>query len=155
MIDSDTNYRETIAVSASAEDSFNAVTREMDLWWTKTTEGALEKTGDTVKVIFPPKFGFWTFQARTMEPGRRIEMECVDAHHKVDGQPAEIDKEWVGTRIIWDFLDKGDKTEVTMTHHGLTPKLHCWDICFDGWNFFFKDSLKKYLNGEAAAPHGV
>ncbi|MEM8794287.1 MAG: SRPBCC domain-containing protein [Pseudomonadota bacterium] len=149
------NYQEQIHVTASAHDCFQAVATGMDKWWTKTTKGKLEKVGDRVTARFPPGFGFWTFEAVTLEEGCRIEMICVDAHHKVDGQPEAIEQEWLGTKIIWEFMDIGGKTEVLMTHDGLTPELNCWEICTDGWNHFFKHSLKAYLEGEDPNPHSA
>lgn len=149
------NYQEKILVSASREDSFHAVATQMDKWWTKTTSGAFEKVGDKLTARFPPDYGHWTFEASVMNQGNRLEMTCVDAHHKVDGQPKEIDQEWLGTSIIWQFETVGDKTEITMTHDGLTPTLNCWDICLDGWNHFFQNSLKAFLDGDQASPHSA
>lgn len=150
-----TDYRASITVAASKADAFHAVTKQMDQWWTTTTEGDLDQVGDKTTVRFLPDFGFWTFEAALVKSGERLEMLCVDAHHKVEGQPEEIDREWLGTTIIWDFSSVDGKTEVTMTHDGLTPELNCWDICLDGWDHFFKNSLKAFLNGEPPSPHSM
>lgn len=147
------NYEATIVVSAPRDTCFEAVTTQMDRWWTKTTEGGLAGPGDKVTALFPPDYGFWTFEATVFERPDRIEMICTDAHHKVEGQPEEIDQEWLGTKIIWAFRPVGDNTEITMSHDGLTPTLNCWAICLDGWNHFFKNSLKAFLNGEEPSPH--
>lgn len=147
------NYEETIQVSASQEACFQAVATQMDKWWTRSTEGGLNGVGDKVTARFPPDYGFWTFEATSFERPNRIEMICTDAHHKVEGQPKEIDQEWLGTKIIWEFKTVGDKTEIKMRHDGLTPTLNCWGICLDGWNHFFKNSLKSFLCGEAPSPH--
>jgi len=147
------NYSASIEVSASPDACFEAVAKQMHLWWTETTEGNFNRVGDRVKAIFPPHFGFWEFEATKMDSPLCIEMTCIDAHHHVAGQPAEIDREWLGTRIAWAFEGSDGSTRVTLTHHGLTPELNCWDICQDGWNFFFTESLKSFLNGDAASPH--
>jgi len=147
------DYFASIEVSATPDASFDAVATQMDQWWTETTEGALNKVGDTVTVIFPPDFGYWTFEAKVLERGSVLEMVCIDARHHVEGQPIEIDREWVGTRIEWRFVRSGDKTRVSLTHHGLSPHLNCWDICQDGWNYFFMHSLCRFLNGDGASPH--
>lgn len=153
MSDQIQNYEEIINVPAPQRDCFQAVATQMDKWWTHTTDGGLEKVGDKVTAKFPPDYGFWTFEAIVFERLNRIEMICVDAHHKVDGQPEEIDQEWLGTKIIWNFRSVGDTTEIKMTHEGLTPKLNCWGICLDGWKHFFKRSLKAYLSGKDPYPH--
>lgn len=149
------HYVASIETSASPEACFEAIAKRMSKWWTKTTEGELNKVGDRVKVVFPPDFGHWTFEARRMEPGVGIEMVCIDAHHRVEGQPEAIDQEWLGTTVVWQFTTVGSKTRVTLTHRGLTPQLNCWGICLDGWNYFFKRSLGDFLAGKPASPHGA
>ncbi len=147
------NYQEIIHVPASQGACFQAVATQMDKWWTQSIQGGLNGVGDKVTAQFPPDYGFWTFEATLFEGPDRIEMVCIDAHHKVEGQPQEIDQEWLGTKIIWDFRAVGDKTEIKMTHEGLSPTLNCWGICLDGWNHFFKNSLKSFLSGETPSPH--
>ena len=149
------DYRATISVTTSKAEAFHAVTSQMAQWWTTPTEGELAKVGDTATVRFLPEYGFWTFEATVVEPEERLEMLCVDAHHKVEGQPEAIDREWLGTRIIWEFKSFGDETEVSMINDGLPPELNCWGICLDGWDHFFKNSLKAFLNGESPSPHSV
>tara|TARA_Y100000052_G_scaffold13882_1_gene13526 strand:+ start:183385 stop:183894 length:510 start_codon:yes stop_codon:yes gene_type:complete len=155
MSNSSENYLEKIRVAATPEQSFQAVARQMEKWWTVTTEGAFERVGDRVTVRFLPDYGYWIFEASVMNESNRLEMICVEAHHKVEGQPKEIDQEWLGTNIIWQFETVGDKTEITMTHDGLTPSLNCWGICLDGWNHFFKNSLKAFLDGGEPSPHAA
>lgn len=153
MMEKQKNYSAMIRVPASPKACFNAVANQMNQWWTQTVEGGLHRVGDRVTAIFPPGFGHWTFEAVQIDADARIEMVCVDAHHRLAEFGEEIDQEWLGTRVIWEFADKGANTEVSMTHVGLTPELKCWDICMDGWNHFFKTSLKNHLSGEAAVPH--
>ena len=155
MVKPTKNYDESIYVSAPQQACFQALATQMDKWWTLSTEGSLVKVGDKVTARFPPDYGFWTFEATAFERPHRIEMVCIDAHHKVEGQPEEIDQEWLGTRIIWNINPAGDKTEVRMIHDGLTPSLNCWAICLDGWNHFFKGSLKAFLNGKDPTPHSA
>ena len=147
------NYQAKIRVLASQDVSFQAIATQMDKWWTSTIEGGLERVGDKVTARFPPDYGYWTFKALVLRKSSRLEMICVDAHHRVEGQPEEIDQEWLGTKILWELEVVGDETEITMTHDGLTPKLNCWGICLDGWNHFFKFSLKAYLDGAEPSPH--
>jgi hypothetical protein len=149
------NYAASIDVAASPTRSFEAVATQMNAWWTKTTEGQIETVGDRVKVIFPPHFGFWTFEATMIERPNQIVMRCVDARHSVAGQPETIEQEWMGTLINWHFDETASGTRVLLTHDGLTPLLACWDICQDGWNQFFKGSLKAFLDGDAPSPHSA
>ena len=100
------NYTRTINTTASPERVFQALTGEMDRWWTTETEGALARVGDRIRVDFPPNNGHWVFQAVTLSAGACVELTCIDAHHVVAGQPAEIDKECPDL-ILMDWMLAG------------------------------------------------
>jgi len=153
MTPSTPSYSASIKVAAEPCACFEAITKQMHLWWTETTEGGIDGVGDRVKAIFPPGFGHWEFEATALDMGRRIELTCIGARHQVEGQPSDIDEEWLGTRLVWTIEGDKGKTHVTLTHDGLTPELNCWNICRDGWDFFFTESLKRFLDGEPASPH--
>ncbi|SFA95445.1 Activator of Hsp90 ATPase homolog 1-like protein [Poseidonocella pacifica] len=155
MIEPAKNYHASIYVPASQETCFQALATQMDKWWTQSVDGSLTKVGDKVTARFPPDYGYWTFEATSFQRPYRIEMACIDAHHKVEGQPEKIDQEWLGTKVVWSINKVGDNTEIRMVHDGLTPTLNCWEICLDGWNQFFKGSLKAFLNGNEPTPHSA
>lgn len=147
------DYTRTIEVPATPAQCHEAIAHRMDQWWTTATTGNLAATGNILRVDFPPQFGFWEFRTERIVPNARIEMVCTDARHSVPGQPAEIEREWVGTRIVWEIAPRGSGTEITLTHHGLTPRLVCHGICLDGWDHFFAGSLKAYLETGTGHPH--
>ena len=149
------NYEKTIDLRATPDRVFQALTKEMDRWWTTRIEGSLMSVGDTVKADFPPSNGYWTFEATTLIAGERVELKCIDAYHVVAGQPAEIEKEWLGTMLCWRISANEDGARLHFVHQGLTPKLHCYDICHQGWDFFFATSLVAYLNEGAGMPHSA
>ena len=67
----------------------------------------MTKVGDKVTVRFPPDYGFWTFEATALERPARIEMTCIEAHHKVEGQPKEIDQECWEQRLFGASIQLG------------------------------------------------
>ena len=146
------DYSRAITVSADPAACFVAIARQMDQWWTRHTSGNLAAPGARLRVDFPPAFGFWRFEATSVTKDARIEAICTDASHTPPGQPASIEREWVGTRVIWEIVAKDTGTEITLTHHGLTPQLGCFGICIDGWDRFFAGSLKAYLDTGTGTP---
>lgn len=146
------NYRKSISVSASPQAAYEALTQGIAQWWTRP-DRPVAKVGDRAKFTFPPGKSYWTFEASKLAPGERVEMNCVEALHLHEGQPDEIQQEWLGTKVIWQIARKGDQTEITLEHIGLKPELLCFDICRQGWDFFFADSLKEYLNTGIGKPH--
>ncbi|MEO0440502.1 MAG: SRPBCC domain-containing protein [Pseudomonadota bacterium] len=146
------NYKRTISVSAGADKAYWALTQGMHKWWTKP-DAPMIKTGDRSKFTFPPGKGYWIFEAIALEPGKRVEMLCVDALPLHEGKPREIEEEWLHTRVRWDIKSGVDGTEITVEHIGLVPDLLCYDICAAGWDMFFTESLKAFLDTGTGKPH--
>lgn len=146
------NYKRTISVSCDPERAYWALTEGMHEWWT-TPDRQMKKVGDKSKFTFPPGNSYWTFMATSLVPAQRVEMVCVDALHIHDGQPAEIQTEWLATRIVWTIEPGSEGTEICVEHHGLIPTLHCYEICEAGWDFFFVKSLKAFLDTGVGEPH--
>lgn len=42
-------------------------------------------------------------------------------------------KEWLETKICFDISEENNKTKVTFTHDGLTPKIECYNNCSNAW----------------------
>ncbi|WP_299747716.1 SRPBCC domain-containing protein [uncultured Tateyamaria sp.] len=146
------NYRKSIVVTADATAAFNAVTHGVEHWWTRPDQ-PLRHPGDRAKFSFPPGVSYWTFELTHTDDPSRVEWTCVDALHVHEGQPKAIETEWLGTRVIWRISEGAAGTKIELEHDGLTPKLLCYDICEAGWDMFFLESLKKYLDRGQGAPH--
>jgi hypothetical protein len=144
------NYKRTIQSSATMQEAYGALTTGIALWWTSEA-GKFEKIGDVAKFGFSGKNGYWTFKAIALEPDR-IEWQCVEALHIHEGKPKEIETEWLGTRTIWSIAESDGGTEIQLEHQGLTPDLLCYDICEAGWDMFFVNSLKAFLDTGIGKP---
>lgn len=146
------NYRKSITVKADATAAFNAVTKDVEHWWTRPDQ-PLRHVGDRAKFSFPPGVSYWTFELTKTDNPSHVEWTCVDALHVHEGQPKAIETEWLGTKVIWSINEARTGTTIELEHEGLTPQLLCYDICEAGWDMFFLDSLKKYLDTGQGAPH--
>lgn len=146
------NYSKSITVKASPEESYRALTRGYSGWWT-ACEGSFEQPGDRIKFTFPPQVSYWTFAARRLEPNSCVELECVGALHKLLDKPGSSETEWLGSTTRWDIEASGEGSVIRFEHDGLTPDLACYEICEEGWDFFFLDSLKSYLDSGVGKPH--
>ncbi len=146
------NYSRTITVTASPDEAFRALTVGFEHWWTKPDQPII-KVGDRAKFDFPPAISYWTFEATQLLQGECIELECTDALHIHEGQPRAIEREWLCTKTIWRIKARGENTDIHFEHVGLNPSLLCFGICEAGWDFFFVDSLKAYLDTGVGKPH--
>lgn len=146
------NYKNTITVTAPKVSIFEALTKNVAHWWTKP-DGPMVNVGDQAKFSFPPGTSYWTFKLVKADPNGHIIWECIDALHIHEGQPKEIEQEWLGTRVEWHIQQSNNQTTVTIEHHGLAPNLLCYDVCEAGWDFFFAKSLAAYLETGQGTPH--
>lgn len=146
------NYRRTISVRATPEQAYRAVTTGYGQWWTRTDD-AIKAIGDRITFMFPPNLSYWIFEATKLEPIQAVELECVEAFHKIIDKPDAPESEWLGSQLIFHIEPDDAQTRIHFDHVGLTPDLDCFDVCEAGWNLFFVDSLKSYLNTGVGKPH--
>lgn len=146
------HYSRNITVSADPINAYHALTSGIEYWWTKPNT-PLNTVGDQAKFSFSPGKSYWIFEAIKLIPNSRVELLCIDAMHLHEGLPKEIEKEWLGTKVVFSIEDKGKETVIHFEHIGLNAKLLCYGVCEAGWDFFFLDSLKEYLDTGIGKPH--
>jgi hypothetical protein len=137
------SYTREIVVSNTPSAAYRALTSEFDKWWTSSSR-PVNAVGDTVTFKFDTTY--WTMRATKLVHEKSVELECVEAHHVHEGLPASIRKEWEGTELKWNIQQQGDETKISFIHEGLVPSLDCYEICEIGWDHFFVNSLKNYLD---------
>lgn len=147
------NYKKSVLVSVDPSTVFDAVTRDVALWWTRS-DRPLQEIGDRAKFSFPPGVSYWTFELTRAEAPANVEWTCMDALHIHEGQPKAIEQEWLGTKVIWSIDKSSEGTKIGFEHVGLNPTLLCYDICAAGWDMFFLGSLRQYLDTGTGSPHG-
>jgi hypothetical protein len=148
------NYKRSLSVSADADVVFAALTSGIENWWTKPDQ-PIQCEGDRATFTFPPGQSYWTFEAVKLKPSSYVELRCVDALHIVEGQSSETEREWLGSYLRWAISPEGGGTKIEFEHSGLYPELLCYEICEAGWDMFFMESLKEYLNTGQGKPHKV
>lgn len=144
------DFTHVIRVCATPAAAYRAVTREFDNWWTHATN-SFRAVGDEVSFRFDPVY--WTMRAEALVPNRHVVLECIDANHIHEGVlPLSAREEWLGTRLRWQIEPCDSATRITFIHEGLVPALACYAICRSGWEHFFGNSLKSYLDTGAGQP---
>lgn len=150
LVNIKTGLQAGFEISAPVQHVFNALTANINEWWTATMEGHGMKTGDTFTVRFGNTYK--TFMLEDMSPGKKIIWKCIAAY--IDMQALENRTEWLGTKIIWELAEAGNSTKVEMIHYGLTPLLDCYSICEQGWAQFLL-SLQNYITTGIGSPYTV
>ncbi len=137
------DYSKEIVYRTSPETLFNAITRNLELWWGRTDQG-VGKPGDEFKTSFGK--AFWKFIITEIVPNEKVTWECIE------GQP-EFEREWVGTKLHWSIVPNSDKTLLNFRHEGLTPAFECYDVCAPTWDMFITTSLKRFVETGKGMPH--
>ncbi len=138
------NYKATIISNLSVEEVYRAITEKMSDWWTSMS-GKFLKISDQAKTDFGGK-SFWSFEATVLDEPNKIELTCHDANHIHEGLSDNIRTEWLGTKLVFAITEEDGNTRIDFTHEGLVPELECFEVCKAGWDHFFLESLKDYLN---------
>ncbi|MDP5220597.1 SRPBCC domain-containing protein [Ruegeria sp. 2205SS24-7] len=146
------SYTKTIDVQAPPSAAYDAVTQGVAHWWTRPDQ-PLVNIGDRAKFTFPPGVSYWSFELTSTVQPTHVEWTCVDALHIHEGQPKEIETDWLNTKVHWKITEQESGSIIEMQHQGLTPELLCYDVCEAGWDMFFLGSLKQYLDTGKGTPH--
>lgn len=142
------SYSTELFISAKPELVYNAITRDIDKWWTELSNQALE-VGDQLTVQFE-KTTYWVMMLSEACLYQSLVWNVTEANH--DLEEISIKDEWKGTTIRWKIEENKTGSKVTFAHQGLVPALKCYEICEGGWNYFL-GSLKNLLETGKGYPY--
>jgi uncharacterized protein YndB with AHSA1/START domain len=108
-------------------------------WWGPTTGSA--DVGGTFEVSFQDHEQVIVLDVEPAEEGQVV--------WTVKDTP--LTPEWVGTTIVFDVAASGDGATLHFRHHGLTPRLECFDMCHAGWTHYLA-SLVSYVDTGEGQP---
>lgn len=143
----DKNFSIAILVDRPARKVFNAI-NDVRGWWSKEIEGDTDKLDEE-----------FTYRYKDVHHCKIKVVEVVQDKKVVwlvlDNYFSFIEDktEWIGTKIIFKISEKGNKTEMRFTHLGLVPEYECYDICFDAWSNYIKNSLHSLITSGKGQPN--
>jgi len=139
-----TNYTHELTVAATASVVYQALSRNLGIWWGISNEG-VNRIGDTMTVRFEGIKSHWGFQASELVEAKRIVLTCIEDTHIHEGPAGPVLDEWKGSRLVMDITEESGSSRIHFTHEGLTPDLSCYDVCVAGWNHYMGKGLEDYL----------
>lgn len=104
-------------------------------------EGVSNEQGQTFTIRFGPNV-FKTMVVDEFIPNKKVVWKVTDS--LIDIPELKNKTEWINTKIVWEISAQGNKTELQLTHIGLTPKIECYIVCEAGWHNF-TNSLESYI----------
>src|SRR2546425_5267411 len=143
----DQNYTATFTVDQTPKEVFAAITNVRG-WWSGNIEGGTDKLGD--EFTYRYEDAHYSKQKITeLIPGKKLSWLVLDSYLSF----VKDKTEWNGTKVIFDIIKKGDKTEVRFTHVGLVPQYECYDACTDAWSGYIKGSLRNLITKGKGQPN--
>lgn len=143
------NYTQTIEIKTTADSVYDTLTNKIPLWWTEMFEGSSGEAGD----VFTVRFGeniHKTMKVKELIPGSKVIWYVEDS--MIALPELKNQTEWIGTTIIWETEQEGNRTLIKVTHMGLHPAVECYEICSGGWQQFIS-SLKLFLETGKGSPY--
>ncbi len=105
-------------------------------WWGPTTGSA--EVGGTLVVSFQEGKQQIVIHPAPAEADRVV--------WQVERAP--LTPEWAGTTIVFQVSASGNGSVLHFRHHGLTPQLECFDMCFAGWTHYAASLVAYAETGE-------
>ena len=135
-----------ITVKATAQEAFkniNSVTK----WWTENMEGSSEKPGDEFTVRFGDVH-LSTQKLVEVIPDKKVVWLVTDSQLNF----IKDKQEWTGTKISFEIVEKDNKTTIDFIHHGLIPRIECFNACSNAWGDYINNSLRSLVNTGKGQP---
>jgi uncharacterized protein YndB with AHSA1/START domain len=108
-------------------------------WWTPAAGGAA--TGDTLRFLMGDS-----------EVVMHVDEAAEPSTVRWSVLVCEPEEDWVGTSISYEIAPSGSGSELSFRHHGLTPRLRCFDQCHAGWTHFLA-SLVDHVDHGGGTPN--
>lgn len=130
------DYTKQFEIAAPPDVVNDALRTKIPQWWSRQYSGAAARVGEEFTVRFDGTF-------KTLRVTEASENKTcwffVDTY--IDADSLTRRDELKGSTVEWSVAPRGDATEVTIVHKGLSPQVECYALCAPGWDYF-GESLK-------------
>ena len=129
-----------LIINSSPEKIYSAVTTKEGItnWWTEETEMG-NKIGDINIFNFGDRYHN-EMKILSLIPNKKIEWECIVG-----------DKEWVGTKLIFEIEEKDKSPVLKFTHGNWREETDFFASCNYQWGNYM-NSLKQYCETGKGKP---
>lgn len=134
------DYQKTIMVNKSVSEVYAAITEHIPDWWSNDFKGSASNEGDNFIIAFGETRK--TMLIEEAIPQKRVVWKCIKAYIAMPSLKNKA--EWVGTKMIWTFVNADQGTTLHFLHEGLNQRFECYEICEAGWDEFLT-SLEAFL----------
>jgi hypothetical protein len=143
------DFTTTLLVDQTAEAVFNAINNVRG-WWSEEIEGPTNKLHAEFHYHYED-IHRCNLKITEFVPNEKVVWYVVDNYFKF----TEDQSEWTDTKMIFEIAKKEDKTQIRVTHQGLTPEYECFDICQNAWTNYIHNSLHSLITTGKGMPNGT
>jgi uncharacterized protein YndB with AHSA1/START domain len=120
---------------------FNAITTQQGLssWWTTGVQ-AKPEVNSIASFRFIPEH-LMEMKVTNLEENKRVEWLCITG-----------DKQWIGTKIIFNIEPQEDSINLRFSHIDWKDKSDLFAVCNYHWGLYMK-SLKNFIETGQGDPH--
>ncbi|PTR01387.1 activator of Hsp90 ATPase-like protein [Mucilaginibacter yixingensis] len=128
-----------------AQEVFNAVNNVRG-WWGEGIEGGTDQLNDEF-IYRHGDIHYSKHKLVEVVPYKKVVWLITDSQLTFTKDQSE----WTGTTISFEITENGDQTQLTFTHHGLTPQVECFEACSGAWGYYMQ-SLASLINTGQGKP---
>lgn len=142
-----TDFTTTIVVEQTPKEAFNVINNVRG-WWSEEIEGRTDKLNAEFNYHYEDVH---RSKMKIVEfiPGKKVVWLVMENYFSFTKDKGE----WTDTKIIFDISKKDNKTQIRFTHQGLVPEYECYEICFDAWSNYIKNSLRDLITTGKGKPN--
>jgi hypothetical protein len=141
------DFTTSLLVDQTPKEVFDAVNNVRG-WWSQEIEGNTDKLNEEFRYHYQDVH-ICRFKIIEFIPDKRVVWLVLENFFKFTKDKTE----WVGTKVIFEILEKNKKTELRFTHQGLVPEYECFDICFKAWTQYIQESLLSLITTGKGQPN--
>lgn len=144
---STTDYSATIIVDKDPATVFNYI-KNFRGWWSEDIEGNTTILNET---FFYHYKDVHLCKLKLIEDiaKKKLVYQVIDNQFSFTKDKTE----WTNTKLIFEITSENEKTILKFTHEGLSPKEECFEICFESWNNYIKNSLYNLITTGKGNPN--
>ncbi len=143
------DFTTTILADQSPKQVFDAINNVRG-WWSVEIEGDTNKLNDEFTYHYEDVH---RCKLKIIEfiPNKKVVWLVLDNYFNFTKEQSE----WKGNKIVFDIIEKDNKTQLQFTQLGLVAGYECYEICRDAWTNYIKNSLGSLIATGKGQPNGT